>query len=246
MALSTVSKNDLGEFMPANVMLTGKKSDHVYKTVKWAILSRHFKPETQLLETNLARQFACSQGTIREALLRLDDDGLVRRSGYRGTRVTETSLAEAVEMVRMRLTIERAVARVLAVNGVERDRPALEALIADMQKARENADLFRRSELDRTFHAKLVGAADMELLSPILKRCSLHIHRYTLGGLEVPRDFFQDSGVGDEHRQLLIDLGSGDAARAEKAMTGHLARVLSRWAPSLLKAVGADAFAATN
>ncbi len=246
MTLSTVPKNDLGEFMPASVTLAGKKSDHVYKTIKWAILSRHFEPETQLLETDLARQFACSQGTIREALLRLDDDGLVRRSGYRGTRVTETSLAEAIEMVRVRLTIERAVAKVLAAKGVESDRRALEALIDEMRKARDNADLFSRSELDRAFHARLVVAADMELLSPILKRCSLHIHRYTMGGLEVPRDFFQEYGVGDEHKQLLDDLSAGDALRAQKAMTGHLARVLSRWAPSLLKAVGDDAFAVTN
>jgi len=245
MSLSTVSKNDLADLIPGNAMWPGKKSDYVYKVIKWAILSRHFEPEVQLLEQDLARQFTCSQGTIREALLRLDEDGLVRRSGYRGTRVTNTSLQEAVEMVRVRLTIERAVARTLAETGLQRDLPELEKMMVEMEEARKAGDLFTRSELDRAFHAKLVIAADMELLSPILRRCSLHIHRYTMGGLEVPRDFFQESGVGDEHRKLLIELTGGGADRAEAAMTGHLAQVLGRWAPSLLKAVGKAAFAPT-
>ncbi len=246
MSLSTATKNDLIDLFPSTAIWAGKKSDYVYKVIKWAILSRHFEPETQFLEQDLARQFSCSQGTIREALLRLDDDGLVKRSGYRGTRVTNTSLDEAVQMVRVRLTIERAVARTLSQNGMQRDLPELERMMVQMEEARKAGDLFTRSELDRTFHAKLVEAADMELLSPILRRCSLHIHRYTMGGLEVPRDFFQESGVGDEHRKLLIELTGGDAARAEAAMAGHLAHVLSRWAPSLHKAVGAEAFKPTS
>ena len=176
--------------------------------------------------------------------MRLDEDGLVERSGYRGTQVTDISHAEAAEMVRVRLSIEQAVARAIARNGMsEADRDAIEATIAAMAQTQEREDHLAASELDRTFHTRLAKASGMSLLSPILERCSLHIHRITLGGLEVPREFFQESGVAAEHRLLLDEVSSGDETRATRAIAAHLHHVLSRWSPSLLDAVGPDAFA---
>jgi len=220
----------------------GKKSERVYEVLKQAILFRQFPPDTQFLETSIAGKFGCSQSTVREALLRLDEDGLVKRSGYQGTRVTDTSLAEAVEMIRVRLSIERGVAHAISANGVEKHRAELDKIITEMDRATEDGDLYRRSSLDRAFHSKLAEAAGMGLLSPLLERCALHIHRYTLSGIDVPREFFQESGIGDEHRALLAEMTSSDPICAEKAIVMHLAQVLKRWAPSLFSAVGAAAF----
>ena len=222
--------------------LGGKKSDHVYEIIKRAILYRHFEPEVQLREQELARQFSCSQGTVREALMRLADDGLVERSGYRGTRVTRLRLRESVEMVKVRLSIEQAAVRELQRTGLAEARAVLEALTLQMDEATRQGDFLHASELDRAFHDRVMRAAGMELLSPILQRCSLHIHRYTMGGMEVPRDSFQSPGIGSEHRVLLDELDSGDAGRAEQAILGHMAQVLRRWAPSLFEAIGPEAF----
>ena len=242
MALSMLSETDFGKFATDFRPIVGKKSDHVYGVVKQAILFRHFPPGAQLLEQSMAGQFACSQSTVREALLRLDEDGLVKRSGYRGTRVTDTSLPEAVEMVRVRLSIERGVARRLALGGANHDLRELEALTAQMDDSHGIDDLYRSSELDRAFHSRLAQASGMSLLSPLLVRCALHIHRFTLGGVEVPRDFYNEAGVGEEHRALLAEVTGGDPVRAEKAIIGHLRRVLERWSPSLIEAVGLEAF----
>ena len=222
--------------------LGGRKSDHAHDLLKQAILFRRYAPGAQLLEQSLAAEFGCSQGTVREALLRLDEDGLVERRGYRGTVVTETSRAEAVAMVRVRLSIERGAARRIARGGLGDGRADLERILAEMDRAHAAADLHRCSELDRAFHATLARAGGMGLLSPILRRCALHIHRFTLGGVEVPRDFFQESGLGDEHRALLDALLAGPPDAASQAAADHLAQVLLRWAPSLHAAAGPDAF----
>ncbi len=229
------------EIDPPAGQIGGRKADRAYEYLKRAILLRRLEPDQQLLEQTLAGEFACSQGTVREALLRLGEDGLVERRGYQGTFVTGTSLAEAAEMVRVRLSIERSVARSLAETGVEHDKAAIEAILAAMDTAHAAGDLYLCSQLDRQFHARLATSAGMGLLAPILRRCALHIHRFTLGGLEVPREFFQESGIGDEHRELLAELTSGSAPRAEAAVTAHLARVLTRWSPSLIAATR-DAF----
>jgi len=240
--MSTPSNSALGDMTKHLPNIGGKKSDQVYSALKRAILFRQFPPDEQLLEQSLAHDFGCSQGTIREALLRLDDDGLVKRSGYRGTRVTETSLDEAAEMVRIRLSIERTVARQIAQSDISASKPHLDDLIENMAWSHEQDDLYQSSELDRAFHCALVAAAGMELLAPLLLRCALHIHRFTLSSLEVPRKFFQESGVDAEHRELLNELTSGDPDRAERAIAGHLAHVLRRWSPSLYEAVGAETF----
>jgi DNA-binding GntR family transcriptional regulator len=220
----------------------GRKADRAYDIIKRAILLRRYPPEAQLLEQSLAAEFACSQGTVREALLRLAEDGLVERRGYQGTVVTDTSLAEAVEMVRVRLSVERGVARVLAGIDIGPARVALERLIGQMDDAHAADDLYRCSELDRAFHSQLARTAGMGQLSPIVQRCALHIHRFTLSSVDVPGDFFKEAGVGAEHRMLLAELTKGSPIRAERAVAVHLARVLSRCAPSLYAALGEDAF----
>lgn len=219
----------------------GRRVDQVHLALRRAVLFRDLLPGEHLLEQTLAARHACSQGTVREALLRLAEEGLVERRGYRGTVVTQTSLPEAAQMVRVRLSIERDVARRIAGGAARLDAPRLAAILAAMDAAHAAGDLFRCSDLDREFHATLAEVAGMGLLRPVLWRCALHIHRYTLGGLEVPRPFFQEAGVGDEHRALLAALTAGDADAAAGAMAEHLARVLTRWAPSLHAAAGGEA-----
>jgi DNA-binding GntR family transcriptional regulator len=227
---------------PPPVRLGGKKADQAYDALKRAIILRQYKPRQQLREQTIAGEFQCSQSTVREALINLEKDGLVRRTGYHGTHVTETSLEEATVFVRLRLTIERDVAARLNKRRETISSKPVEPILMAMDAAHSSKDLFLNSELDREFHAQLANMADMELLSPVLKRCALHIHRFTLSSLEVPRDFFQDSGSGEEHRQLFADLHVGSAQNAERAITQHLASVLQRWSPSLYAAVGADQF----
>ncbi|MEL6267152.1 MAG: GntR family transcriptional regulator [Pseudomonadota bacterium] len=214
------------------------KAEMVHETLRRAILFRAVAPGEQLLEQTLATQLGCSQGTVREALLRLAGDGLVERRGYRGTFVTETTLAEAAEMVRVRLSIESTVARRLAVDGLGNGpgRRSVEAVLADMDEAQRARDLDRNSELDRAFHVALARAAGMGLLCPVLRRCALHMHRFTMGGLEVPREFFQHAGIGAEHRALLDALLAAEPEAAAALIEAHIEEVLSRWAPSLLAA----------
>src|SRR5919107_1516276 len=80
--------------------------DLVYETVKRRIMMNELKPETGLTELGLAREIGCSQGTIREALFQLQEDGLVTRAGHRGTTVTRLDPDEALEILALRRRIE--------------------------------------------------------------------------------------------------------------------------------------------
>lgn len=222
------------------------KADRARDLLRHEILFGLRRPGEHLTEQALAADLGCSQGTVREALMRLADEGLVERRGYRGTVVTETTLEEAAEMVRIRLSIERRVARRLATGGL--DAPArreIDALLDAMDAAHARGDLSRCSDLDRAFHVALCRHAGLTLLCPVLGRAALHMHRFTLGGVELPRSFREEAGVGAEHRALVEAIVAAEPDAAARAAAEHVVRVLHRWAPSLHAAAGSDTVAAS-
>ncbi|MEM6486887.1 MAG: GntR family transcriptional regulator [Pseudomonadota bacterium] len=231
----SVAMLDVPEWVGRHVDGTagGLKADRVRDILRRAILFRVLSPGEQLAEQALANELGCSQSTVREALLRLSDDGLVERRGYRGTFVTETTLDEAAEMLRVRLSIEQTVARRLAVTGLGATTTRIEAVLRQMDEAHGQGDLDRCSVLDRQFHAALAEAAGMGLLRPLVSRCALHIHRFTLMNVTSPEDFYREAGLGDEHRALLAILLGPDPEAAARGIRQHVEVVLERWAPPL-------------
>jgi len=229
------------QFHPVQgVTLGGRKSDRAHQTIKRGILLGQYPAGTQLLEQALASEFGCSQSTVREGLQKLAEEGLVERRGYQGTFVTETTLDQAAEMVRVRVQIERAAARRLS--QLRPDTGLLLRMTREMDEARTAGDAAHCSELDRAFHGGLVRASGLDLLAPILYRCTLHIHRFTVGGSQQPRRFFQETGIGEEHRILLKTILEGDADTAERAVIDHIGDVIRHWSPELMEATGIELF----
>ncbi|MBL8654506.1 MAG: GntR family transcriptional regulator, partial [Alphaproteobacteria bacterium] len=80
--------------------------DIVYSALKRRIVLNEIRPGEPLTELGLANELECSQGTVREALLRLQEDGLVQRSGHRGTMVTTLDPDAAEEILDLRKRLE--------------------------------------------------------------------------------------------------------------------------------------------
>lgn len=213
-----------------------KKGNAVYDALKSAILLRDYEPGDAIGEQQIAGRFGCSQGTVREALLRLQDDGLVRRLGYRGTVVSKTSMAEAAEMAMIRIRLEsEAIKRAQRVFNPER-RAALVDILEQMEAVNEAGERFALSELDRHFHLTLFAASDMPVLEPVLSRCTLHMHRYTFANDSERK---KEVSPLEAHAPILTALDSGDPDLAAKAAKEHIEAVLARWSPELLRTVQA-------
>jgi DNA-binding GntR family transcriptional regulator len=220
-----------------------RKSNAVYHSVKRAILLRRLEPGQALLEQQIAAAMGCSQGTVREALLRLEQDGLVARRGYRGTVVSTTSLEEAAQMARIRIALETESARRAALGCTDAELARWDAVIARMAEAEQAHDGYALSELDREFHLTSFRAAQLTTLEPILTRCALHLHRYTFGN--GPKGVTPDNRPGlpstvEQHRAVRDALASGDPSTAAQAMQDHIETIIAFWSPQLLEAVRAN------
>ncbi|MFC3073617.1 GntR family transcriptional regulator [Shinella pollutisoli] len=199
------------------------KSAAAFNALKRDIMLGVLPAGAALTELDLAAHFACSQGTVREALLQLQEEGLVRRQGHRGTQVSECTEAEAVEMFRVRQQIE--------CNGIVRALQApsrtlvadLKALFADMLEAARAEDELELAAFDRDFHRRIFQDAQLPALDPILHRCLVHNHRFKISRSTTPRDLV---ATAQRHGTIIEAVESGDVARAGEALRHHIATIV--------------------
>jgi DNA-binding GntR family transcriptional regulator len=211
-----------------------RRADTVYHALKRAILLRERLPGETLLEQDLANEMNCSQGTVREALMRLQNDGLVTRRGYRGTVVSDTSADEAALLAAVRIRIETNAAERAACSGTRADFDELDAIVALMRDCEAAGDAYGLSELDQRFHAVILRAAALQALEPILTRCMLHIHRHTVGN-PVARGLSRYENASGAHESFVKILHLRNADKSHAAMRDHIEGVIKQWSPAVWK-----------
>jgi DNA-binding GntR family transcriptional regulator len=221
-----------------NPLYSGKntsKSETVHQILKRRILLGYLTDECPITEQALAQEFCCSQGTVREALLRLQECGLVDRRGYQGTFVTRTTRDEAIIMTRMRVHlectgVERAVA---AVDDAKLDD--LRELMDLYEESREQRDVFTCSEVDRRLHCFIFDLAEMPMLEPFLNRALLQLHRYMVSAHQ--GDIIWNRNEGSRHVDILDAFERRDADSAKQRMKRHIAQSVRNLAPDIYAVV---------
>ena len=192
--------------------------DVAYRTLKRQILLNELPPSAPLTELGLAQEIGCSQGTVREALLRLQEDGLVQRAGHRGTFVTPLDAATAVEMLLLRRQIEtRAAARVASRADAALSKH-LQTIQSEMDECASSFDEFGVIEADIRFHMQLFAASGLHGLEQILHRLILHTHRQKLWEPRHRRPLTETAG---RHRAIINAIPQGGEALAA-ALAQHI------------------------
>lgn len=199
------------------------KSGEVFEDLKRLIVLGELAPGAPLVELELAQHFGCSQGPVREALLALQVEGLVIRQGHRGTRVSDCTEAEAVEMFLLRRGIETRGVRRASVRATSRLLDDLRSLVEAMEACAGQNDEYGLSEHDRAFHQRLFQGADLPAVEPILMRCILHNHRFKITRSDEARDLMQ---TARRHWSIVEELESGDAEAAARAIGHHVETIV--------------------
>jgi len=192
--------------------------DVAYATLKRRILLNDLAPEASLTELGLAQDLGCSQGTVREALLRLQEDGLVLRNGHQGTSVTPLDADVAGEMLLLRRQMETRAAHRAAQAATPEAVAGLLCLQEEMEAAAAAGDEYALIELDTRFHMAIFRLSGFRALEQILLRTILHTHRQKLWEPRHRRSLTQTAA---RHRPIIAALTRDGAALAE-ALALHL------------------------
>lgn len=198
----------------------------VYETVKRAIIMNDFKPGESITELGLAHRLGCSQGMVRETLLRLQEDGLVVRSGYKGTVISELVPGEVRVIIDIRRKIETEATPVVVAKAVDADVARLETLLEEMTQAARAGDVYEVIRLDTAFHMTLFGIAQLRAVDQILTRCILHSHRFKLWAPEHRRPLIE---TARRHQPIVAALAARDAGALADALGLHLDTIVEPW-----------------
>jgi len=209
--------------MKTNISASSRKSDEVYRGLRKQIILAELPSGQQLVELEVARQMDCSQSTVREALMRLQEDGLIMRQGYRGTVVSSVSAIEGQESLDIRARIESRAAHLSMGNFTPGRIEVLSELVRQMETMAEQGDEYGLFELDQEFHHALYEAANLPALMPMLDRCSLCSHRYKITQ-STTRRTLRDTAL--RHWKIVEAVQSGQAAELERVLFHHVSSVI--------------------
>lgn len=213
--------------MEAQFELDKKQSiaEQLYVYLRKQILNLSLKPGASLSKVELANFFNVSATPIRDAILRLAEDGLVDVFPQHGTRVSAIDIDSAKYAHFLRLSLEVEIARRLAVAGAPALLKELGVIVENLRLSlsRENFDVF--SELDFEFHRRLFISADVEDLWLLICSKSGNMDRLRRLHLSLngkAADILQD------HIDLIAAISQHNAHAAEAVVRRNLSATLSR------------------
>lgn len=201
-------------------------SARVYEEIRSRIIALDLPPETTLQRAELAERYGVSQSPLREALLRLEQDGLVLSYPQSRTVVTKLDATRIREEHFLRTATECEVVRQLAEQGDSEGLRKAKGFLK-MQEALaddvEQAGMFK--QLDEAFHGALFAAVNQSNLHlQITARCG---HLARLRTLDLPRTEKMKS-VLDGHQAVIDAIETGDGDHAARVMRRHLSGTMER------------------
>jgi DNA-binding GntR family transcriptional regulator len=216
--------------------------DVAYFAVREAITSGALGPGMPLREAALARHFSVSTTPVREALRRLDREGLVRHAPHRGAVVADFNLREILDHFEVREALECHAAR-RAANQPMRDLSAAQAVLAAARDLATNP--FERLEWNRlevSFHRAVNDVSGNDQLAEMAERIHRTVQALCVRCLSTPIYGPETLQLMlSHHRDILDAVAAGDADAAEACARAHIRYIRDSVAEVLSARVEGDA-----
>lgn len=201
----------MDEFLPLR--------DVVFKTLRQGILMGELKPGERLMEIHLANRLGVSRTPIREAIRKLELEGLVTMVPRRGAEVaniTEKNLRDVLEVRRAldALAVELACERIS-----EEGKQELYKACIDFENAIHSKDATKIATADVRIHDIIVKAADNERLEQLVQNMSEQMFRYRM---EYIKDETKHEQLILEHRIIYESILGKEKERAARAIKTHI------------------------
>jgi DNA-binding GntR family transcriptional regulator len=225
---------DTGELQPSEPRVSA--ADRAYHYVREAILTRQLPAYEVFSEGLVAGAVGVSRTPVREALLRLQSDGLVKLMPKRGAMVLPVTDEERADVIETRHLVETfAIRKVITAGHTAKLIDDLEALVEAMRQGMKHKATAAYVEADRAFHERIVAAAGNDILIGLYR--SLRDRQLRMGVVNL----LDDTGSRieparmrhsiAEHEQILQAIVSRSLRAAEAAIDSHLTRSAQLIAP---------------
>ena len=199
----------------------------VFERLRGMIISLELPPGSPLSRAALASQFGVSSTPIRDALMRLEEEGLVEVFPQYATVVSQVDVRLAQQAHFLRQAVELEIVRMLALRHDQAFAAELNATIARQQHYARAGDLEKFMAADNEFHSLLYAATDKQDIWSLVRSRSGHIDR--LRRLHLPSPG-KAQDIVRHHKLIAKAIEAGDPDEAQKHVRTHLSGTLSELA----------------
>jgi DNA-binding GntR family transcriptional regulator len=191
----------------------------IYDLLREAIVLLRFLPGQQIKEKVIAKKLAVSRTPIREALLRLEEDGLVEIFPQKGTYISKISIEAVYESQFIRETIECATVKYVVNNGTDELFEKIYKINEEYRNSLKIKDQIIFFRLDENFHRTIANFCYKRRLWGVINFVKSDMDRVRLLSLKVPQRPFE---VIKEHEKIYDYIINRDESGATKAIQYHL------------------------
>lgn len=193
--------------------------DVVFKTLRQAILKGELEPGERLMEIQLAERLGVSRTPIREAIRKLELEGLVLMIPRRGAEVAEITEKSMRDVLEVRRALE-VLAVSLSCDRISGEQiEALKEVAEEFDRSLTSDDVTRTAEADVHFHDIIYRSTDNQRLIQLLSNLGEQMYRYRVEYLK-HREFHPQ--ISREHKELISYLEAGQKGQAEEKIAVHI------------------------
>ena len=193
--------------------------DVVFNTLRQAILRGELKPGTRLMEISLANKLGVSRTPIREAIRKLENEGLVLMTPRKGAEVAEITEKSMLDVLEIRKALEELTTGLACDRITPEQIERLKEAETYFEEMLDGRDITLIAEADVKFHDIIFEATDNKRLINLLNNLREQMYRFRieyLKGLEYyPK-------LKEEHNMLIRAIENGDKETAKQVIGNHI------------------------
>ncbi|WP_294235387.1 GntR family transcriptional regulator [uncultured Sphingomonas sp.] len=205
------------------VIVVQTLADRIFAIVRERIVAGTIPADRTIRQDALAAELGVSKIPLREAMARLEQEGLLDGVANRGYMIAPLSAAQAEDIYGLRLKLEPAAAAQAAMVATDEDRAKLVAAFDALDQAAAS-DLARVAICNRQFHMAMVRPIRRPLTIQLIRQLAILAERYVVAHLQPAG---RDARAHLEHREQLDAFMARDGARLQALLDGHIRSTLT-------------------
>ena len=197
-------------------------SDTNYEKLRAAIVRGEIAPNSRLVESDVVTSFDMTRAAVRNALIRLEQEGLVVREPHRGARVRQVTDTEAIEILQARAVLEGLAVRLTAERIDDAGAERLRSCLTRHRELLESGDLLGASDANADLHAALLELSGHSTAQRLIHGLNSQTVRYQYRTILIPG---RSTASQEEHAAIVEAVIAREPEKAEDAMRRHLFNV---------------------
>ena len=198
-------------------------SSRIYSDLRAELVSLQRRPGEAISETKIALSYGVSRTPVREAILKLSDEGLLEIFPQSGIIVSRIPIAALPESIIIRKALEETTARFAAGRATPSQILTLHAIVQRQREADAAGDRAAFHQADEAFHAAISEVAGYPGIWKWVQQVKVQVDRYRL--LTLPQAGRMAQVIA-EHEPILAAIEAHDPEAARAAMDRHIGRLL--------------------